>query len=152
VDCRAKTKRYTISGWSILAATLLVSATAHAASSTVVNCDQVSRDLKSLEVTADALQADAVDHTPTDPDAIDEQAAVTDAVAPILDLTPRVTNIIRDVFGTTNEEPVQESPQQPATSPVADTVENSDAVEADDAENEKNDLPRFQRQMFRTDI
>ena len=152
MDFRAETKQCIISGLSVLAAALLMSATAHAASNSVVHCDQVSRELKSLEVPADALKADAVDHVPTDPDAIEEQAAVTDSVAPILNLTPRVSNIIRDVFGTTSEELTEETSQLPATSPVADTDEKSDAVEAADAENDENDLPRSQRQMFRTDI
>ncbi len=150
MDCRSQRKRCIISGWSVLAAALMVSATAHAASSSVVHCDQVSRDLKSLEVPTDALQANTVDHVPTDPDAIYEQAAVTDSVAPILNLSPRVTNIIRDVFGTTSEELTQETVQLPATSPVADTDQNSDA--AADVEIEKADLSRSQRQMFRTDI
>ena len=152
MDCRAGTKRCIISCLSVFAAALVASATANAASSPVVNCDQVGRDLKSLEVAADELQAATVDHVPIDPAAIDEEAVITDPVAPVLDLAPRVTNIIRDVFGTTSEEPAPETPQQPATSPVADTDEKSDAVEVDEAENEKNVLPRFQRQMLRTDI
>lgn len=152
MDFRVEAQRYIISGLPALAAVLMVSATAHAASSSIVHCDQVSRDLKSLEVPAAKMTVDAVDHAPTDPDAIDEQAAVTDSVAPILNLAPRVTNIIRDVFGTTNDELIEETPQLPATSPLADTDEKSDVIEPADADIDRNELPRFQRQMFRTDI
>ena len=87
-----------------------------------------------------------------DPDAIDEQTAVTDSVAPVLYLTPRVTNILRDVFGTAAEELPLETPEQPSSSPVAGSEDPSDAVEPADAGNATRDLPRFQRQMFRTDI
>ena len=149
---RVQPKRYIISGLSVLAAALMSSASAHAASNSVVPCDQVGRDLKSLEVPVNTLPVDVVDHTPIDPDSLNEALVDSDSAAPILDLTPRVTNILRDVFGTTNEELIQEKTTQPSSSPLADSVEKSDEVEPAEAENERNDLPRFQRQMFRTDI
>ncbi len=156
MDFRIHPKQTIISGLSVLAVVLMLSATAHAASSFVVPCDQFGRELKSLELPAGALTVDVVDHTPTDPDAIDEQSAITDSVAPVLYLTPRVANILRDVFGTTAEELPQklpnERPAQASSSPLADSDEKSAAVEPVDAGNETSDLPRFQQQMLRTDI
>lgn len=152
--------RYTISGLPVLAVSLLVCSASFAASPSIVPCDQDSRDLKSLEVPASALTVGNVDHAPVDPteanpDAIDEQESVTDSVAPILYLTPRVTNIVRDVFGTTGEELPQESPLQPSTStvaPVADADQKTENTETVDVESETSDLSRFQQQMYRKDI
>ena len=157
MDFRAQPNRYVNSGLSVVAAALMLIATAQAASSSLVPCDQVGRDLKSLEVPVNSLTLAVVDRAPmnpvaADPDAIDEQTAVTDSVAPVLYLTPRVTNILRDVFGTAAEELPLETPEQPSSSPVAGSEDPSDAVEPADAGNATRDLPRFQRQMFRTDI
>ena len=157
MDFKAQLKRYFESGLSVLAAALLLSVTAHAASSSHSPCDQVGGDLKSLEVPVDALTVDVVDHTPedpvtADPDALDEQTAITDAVAPVLYLTPRVTNILRDVFGTAAQVPPQPAPEQPASSPVADSDGKALTEEPAEKADETRDLPRFQRQMFRTDI
>ncbi len=157
MDFRAQPNRYVNSGLSVVAAALMLIATAQAASSSLVPCDQVGRDLKSLEVPVNSLTLAVVDTAPmnpvaADPDAIDEQTAVTDSVAPVLYLTPRVTNILRDVFGTAAEELPLETPEQPSSSPVAGSEDPSDAVEPADAGNATRDLPRFQRQMFRTDI
>jgi len=156
VDSVAQPKRYTIPGLSALAAALMLSAPAQAANNLVNPCDQVGRDLKSLEVPVDELTVDMVDHATTDAAELDEQSADADPVAPILYLTPRVTNILRDVFGTTPEALPQElpsaKPEQPSSSPVADSDEKSDTVEPADAVDETNALSRFQQQMLRTDI
>ena len=160
MDSRTQQIRYIISGVPALAATLLLSTASFAASPSIVPCDQVSRDLKSLEVPAAALIVDRVDHAPADPiaanpDAIDEQTSITDSVAPILYLTPRVTSIVRDVFGTKSEELPEETALQPSTSPVspvADADQKTESVESADLENNSNDLPRFQQQMYRKDI
>ena len=149
---RVQPKRYVISGLSVLAAVLMSSATAHAASNSVVPCDQVARELKSLEVPVNALPVDLVDHAPIDPDVLYEPRTDTASATPVLNLTPRVTNILRDVFGATNEELVEETPSQPSSSPLADSDADADDVEPADVENESSDLPRFQQQMFRTDI
>jgi hypothetical protein len=130
VDFVAQPKRYTIPGISALAAALMLSAPAQAANNLVNPCDQVGRDLQSLEVPVDELTVDVVDHATTDAVTLDEQAADADPVAPILYLTPRVTNILRDVFGTTPEELPRAEPEQPSSSPVADSDEKSDTVEA----------------------
>lgn len=154
MDFRVQPTRIIISGLSVLAATLMLNATARAASSPANPCELAGRDLKSLAVPADALTVDLVDHVPTDPAAIDEQSAVADPdpVAPILYLTPRVTNILRDVFGMSAADLPAETPEQTSSSPLADSDENSDAAEPAEAAPETNDLSRFQQQMFRTDI
>ena len=160
MDSSTQQIRYIISGLPLLAATLLLSSASLAASPSIVPCDQVSRDLKSLEVPAAALTVDRVDHATADPvaanpDSIDEQISVTDSVAPILYLTPRVTNIVRDVFGTTSEELTDEAALHRSTSPgapMADADQKAEKIEASDVENESSDLPRFQQQMYRKDI
>jgi hypothetical protein len=141
-----------ISGLSVLAAALMASAAVHAASNSALPCDQVGRDLQSLDVPVDGLAVDAVDHTPIDPARLDEALAATDSATPVLNLTPRVTNILRDIFGTTDQELTPETPSRPATSPLADIDEESDEAEPAEAEIDTSDLPRFQRRMFRTDI
>lgn len=153
---RIQPMRTIISGLSVLAAALMLNATAFAASGSLDPCDQADRNLKSLEVPVAALTVDVVDHVPTDPAAIAEQSAITDPAAPILYLTPRVTNILRDVFGTMTDklplESANERPQQPSSSPLADSDKKSDAIEPAESEDETSALPRFQQQMHRTDI
>ena len=157
MDFRTQLTRYIMSGLSALAAALMLSATALAASNSVVPCDQISRNLKSLEVTVEALTVDAVEHGPidrraVDPNAIDAESHLTDAEVPILYLTPRVTNILRDVFGVTTEDRPSDMPKQPTYSPLADSEALAESIETADAVNETSDLPHYQRQMFRKDI
>lgn len=160
MDCRVQRTRYIMSGLSALAAALMLSATALAASNSVVPCDQISRNLKSLEVPVEALTIDAVEHSPTDrravdPNAIDAESHLTDAEVPILYLTPRVTNILRDVFGATTEDrpsDPSDMPKQPTYSPLADSEALAESIESADAVNETRDLPHYQRHMFRKDI
>ncbi len=152
VEFRVQPKRTIISGLSVLTATLMLNASAHAASTAVYPCEQVGRDLQSLEVPVGKLTLAVVDHVPSDPAAIDEQSVITDSVAPILYLTPRVTNIVDDVFRDASEKLPQETPEQPSSSPFAGSDEKSDPIEALDGESEAGVLPPFQRQMLRTDI
>jgi hypothetical protein len=152
VDFRAQPKQHIISGLTVLAAALIWSASSHAASNSVVPCDQVGRDLKSLEVQVDALPIHVVDHVPIDTDSLDQARTDNDSAAPVLNLTPRVTNILRDVFDATYEELTGETQSQPSSSPLADSDEVLDEVEPADTEANRSDLPRFHRQMFRTDI
>jgi hypothetical protein len=130
----------------------MLNATAHAASSSRDPCDQVGRDLQSLEVPVYSLTVDMIDHVPIDPVAISEQSADADPVAPVLHLTPRVTNILRDVFGPATEGLLPETTEQPSSSPVAGSDAKSDGVEPVQAEEETSDSPRFRQQMLRTDI
>jgi len=152
VEFRVQPKRTIISGVSVLAANLMLNASAHAASTAVYPCDQVGRDLQSLEVPVGELTLDVVDHVPTDPAAIDDQSAITDSVAPVLFLTPRVTNIVDDVFRTASDKLPRETPEQPSSSPLAGSDEKSDPIETLDEESEAGVLSRFRRQMLRTDI
>ncbi len=152
VGFRVQPKRYIVSGMSLLAAVLMASVTAHAASNSVVPCDQVGRDLKSLEVPVATLPVDLVDHMPIDPDSLDEALVDSDSATPVLNLTPRVTNILRDVFGAGDQDLTQETPSQPSSSPLADSVGDSDEAEPAEVEIDRSDLPQFQQQMLRKDI
>jgi hypothetical protein len=153
VGIRDQSNRTIISGLSVLAAALLMSATAHAASNPVVPCDQIGRNLQSLEVPVDTLPLEVVDHTPIDPDRLLDEALVeSDSATPVLDLTPRVTNILRDVFGASDEELTRETPSQPVSSPLADSAGESDEAEPAAVEIDRSNLPRIQQQMFRKDI
>lgn len=152
MESREQPIRYPISGLPLLAATLMLSATAQAASSVVLPCEQVERDLQSLEVPVNALAADSVDHAPIDPEMMDEESSGTESVTPVLKLGPRVTTILREVFDMTAEESAHQTSKQFSSSPLADTDEPSEASESDDAANDKSELPRFQRRMLRTDI
>ena len=152
MDFRVQPKQSLISGLPVLAAALLLSATCHAATNAVIPCKQVGRNLQSLSVPVDKLKVDVVDHVPIDPDLLDEETAVREPVAPVLKLGPRLTNILRDVFDSTAEDLLQESSEQPSSSPLADSDQKKDLSEVSDEAVEETQLPRFQRQMLRTDI
>ena len=143
--------RSTCSSLPLIAAALMMSATAQAATNAGVPCEQVGRDLQSLDVAVNELAVEAVDHTAIDADIIDEESVVRESVTPVLNLGPRVTNILRNVFDTTTEELLQESSDQPS-SPLAEADEEKDAVESHDATRDEPEISRFQRRMLRTDI
>lgn len=163
VDFRTQTTQYVRSGLPALAAALLLSsASAVAANNSGMPCEQVSRDLKSLEVTVEALTLTAVDHVPiaqhaAKPNTPDGKSHVTESEIPYLYLTPRVTSILRDVFGTTAEDLPPTSPlvkpKPRSSSPLADSEETADSASVpDDVAIESDDMPRYQHQMYRTDI
>ncbi|MDX1403625.1 MAG: hypothetical protein R3192_03765 [Woeseiaceae bacterium] len=157
MDSPAQSKRVTVAGMSLLAAILMLGNATHAASNAVVNCDQVGRDLQSVAVTVADIGADNADHTPLDSDIVDDSVDISESVAPILKLGPRVTNILRDVFGTEHEQSAleQSSPDaspQTSFSPLADRDGKEEIGEADDAAADESELPRFQLLMRRTDI
>lgn len=149
---RVRPKRYIMTGLSALAAIMVAGAPVHAASNSVVPCDQVGRDLQSLDVPVSTLPVDVVDHAPIDPANLDEPRVESDSAAPILDLTPRVTNILRDIFDLSGDELAEETPALPSSSPVAGSDEESEEVAPAEVEIERSALPRFRQQMFRTDI
>lgn len=85
-----------------------------------------------------------------------------DAQVPYLFLTPRVANILENVFGDTRFDAVDVADAEssddgkdeaPTTGPVAENVEAERPLspEAPSLDNSAI-LPRFQRQMYRTDI
>lgn len=153
MDFQARPMRNTFTGLPALAAALmLLTATSHAASNSVVPCQQVGRNLQSLAVPVDQLTVNPVDHAAIDAEIVDEEPAVGESVAPVLNLGTRVTSILRDVFDTMTEELPQDSTEQATTSPLADSDGKKDQAELDDANGDKAALPRFQRQMLRTDI
>jgi hypothetical protein len=129
-------------------------AAAHAA----VGCDRTAQDLKSLDV--DQLRIEVVDLSDVSgsPESSDN---LTESVAPMLFLTPRVASILEDVFGdgarqVTKATPAkaEPEPQKPASSPVVDNASAEDSAEpvASPMYEHAAILPRFQRQMYRTDI
>ena len=87
-------------------------------------------------------------------------AGATESLAPLLFLAPRVTSILEDVFamdpdtGTTPGEMAPgedaEAAEAPLRSPVAGSAPGARAAapETDQA----SPLPKYQRQMYRTDI
>lgn len=140
---------------------------AFGATSFETDCDEVSRDLQRLEITMDELEVDAVDHMAVTEDVVDRQSldtteAAVGAAAPVLYLTPRVATILREVFGTSVDDGTgQEANEAPAELPVAEESEADDvAADPESAEltapvtliDQSEELPQFQRQMFRKDI
>jgi len=132
-----------------------------AAARTSVGCDKVAHNLQSLDI--DRLTVEVVDLSDVSkaPEKSDE---IADSVAPLLFLTPRVATILEDVFGDSEEagavkdattEPEEANSAKRATSPVVDNGKapsaSLDAPASPMYENAAI-LPRFQRQMYRTDI
>ncbi len=156
MDSGFSTRDFAKTGYAAVAVTLVLSAgwstTALGATSSLVPCDQVARNLTSLEVTVEALSVDMVDHVVNELEtgsfeSIESEADATDTMAPFLYLTPRVATILRDVFAPDQS---LDSDEDVQTSPLADSVIETRSVDA--TEEDKIDLPRFQRQMYRTDI
>lgn len=156
-----------------LFASVVLSPSAFAATDNFFDCDQLASELRSLEVPATVLPLETVDHgTASDAEqlsaSLDSDLDTTDAVAPILLLTPRVATIMRKVFdanlleddsatekkaeipAATNR-PTASSPplvSAPAVPPANDSLTGESST--DSSNNQY--VPRFQRQMYRTDI
>ena len=150
-----------------LAATLALcagwSASAFGAATNHVECNDIARDLKSLQIPAEALSVSKVDHVSIEPitsdiDVLDAESASSETVAPFLFLTPRVASVLRDIFDVSRELPVEEATSETPSSPVAESERIPDLSElldqTDPASASDNEiiLPRFQQRMFRTDI
>lgn len=156
MDSCFSTRNFTKAGCAALAATLVLSvgwsSTALGATSSLVPCDQVARDLTSLDVAVDALSVNLVDHVTTElePGSFETESDATDTLAPLLYLTPRVATILRDVFAPATENQALDVEEEIQTSPLADSDDETSPVDA--AQEREIALPRFQRQMFRTDI
>ncbi len=165
-----------------------LSTAALAASDTLEDCDGLDRELQALDVAAaglplgDAAYLDTAESrklavlasgdTPRDADS---------SATPVLLLTPRVANIMREVFSALPDDAADED-ESPVSfdvlaadateSPVANNAEASaDSTPASatppvvklpqpafpesgeiDGSNNSRFIPRFQRQMYRTDI
>lgn len=152
MDSRAQHLVKSMVGLPAFAVVLMLSATVQAATNAVLPCDQVGRDMQSLDVQVDELTLDRVDHAPVDPNIVDVQPVSSEPVAPVLNLGSRLSKLFRDVFGEgTGELPRQEA-EQSASSPLADSLEQDKSADDEKSTAEKSTLPRFQRQMLRTDI
>ena len=130
-----------------------------AATRTSVGCDKVAQDLQSLDIDRLAIEVVDLSDMSESPEDSDDLA---DSVAPLLFLTPRVATILEDVFGDSeglqaaeNAEapPADAEAESPATSPVVDNANATDMdVPVSPMYENAAILPRFQRQMYRTDI
>ena len=113
-----------------LAATLALgagwSASAFSATTTSVECDDLIRDLRSLEVPAATFSVTPVEHVsiepiPSDIELLDAQSASSETAAPFLFLTPRVASVLRDIFEVSQELGAKDEVSEPASSPFADS-------------------------------
>jgi hypothetical protein len=130
-----------------------------AAAHTAVDCDQVPHDLQSLDIGQLAVEAVDLADVSEAPETSDD---LTESVSPLLFLTPRVASILQDVFGDSDEAepaakqeirpaPAAERPK-PAASPVVDNAGSAELAAPSGMYEHAAILPRFQRQMYRTDI
>ena len=132
------------------------------AARTSVGCDKVAHNLQSLDI--DRLAVEVVDLSDVS-EAPEKSDEIADSVAPLLFLTPRVATILEDVFGDSEEtgavkdartEPEEAKAAKPAASPVVDNGKAPNAPDLDAPVSPMYEnaaiLPRFQRQMYRTDI
>ena len=146
-----------MAGWSNLA---------QAAASSVVSCDGEVRDLASLDVSTEALTVNRVDHPASDSEpasleTVEAQSDINDVNAPFLYLTPRVADLLRNVFQSAGDDNAVREPRSVPSSPVADrqpkpagkseSMERDNEVKPSVGVNE-GILPRFQQQMYRKDI
>lgn len=142
---------------STVAVGLIASATVLASDNSVSPCEQVGRELRSLDVPVETMILNRVDHVPVDRTAVDPDDVKVDlrgveSDAPIIFLTPRVTSILRDVFSAGDEDALEVT-EAKSVSPVADSEDVVDIVVAPlNDENETIDLPLYQHQMYRKDI
>lgn len=161
--------RLTIFGACATAVLLLGTASAALAASSTAehDCDSIARNLKSLDVAGESLALDIVEHMVENGeeqfDAPREPAVESEAVAPVLLLTPRVATILREVFGS---KVASETPDDGESAPSADDEQPMPPVARDETAEElptsiapalrdafqNRYMPRFQRQMYRTDI
>lgn len=134
--------------------------TAFAAKDQFNDCDELALNLRSLDVPPAELPLDNGKHLDASDDSVLE-AVADDTVSPVLLLTPRVANIMREVFDsvaidtevtaiaaddTSAAEPEADSP------PVVNAKPAPVVPAADETVTNTHYMPRFQRQMYRTDI
>lgn len=139
--------------------------TASAAPCAAANCDVAARELKGVGLPLGELTIRSVDLGDAGVGDEPGAASVTESMAPLLFLAPRVTSILEDVFAADGladaaseggavegEASRDDGPEALRRSPVAETdsasVGRAPSLETDHA----SILPKYQRQMFRTDI
>ena len=147
-------------------------ATALAAKTPTTACDRTA-DLHSLEVPVSEWSTRVVGHIAVDPNQEDEPfeslPAQSDSVEPILDLMPRVADILDDVFSAVAIEARPGNSEEKTTSidigptihddlpisPVVGDAGPSEVIESADGDSVIDGaeaVPNIQRQMFRKDI
>lgn len=164
----AQRPRHRLLGAATVATALLMAgwaASASAAANVLTFGEHMAGELQDLEVAPQPLVADLVDLSDLDDS---EAGAAPETVAPLLYLAPRVASIFADVFGdseptdavaeaadanSTEAEQDLADEDAASTSPVAGNVNSSDGSEPVSPLYENAAiLPRFHRQMYRTDI
>ena len=157
----------------VLFASAICGQSALAATDTLFDCDQLASELRSLEVPSIDLPLESVDHVPVDEAdqlsaTLESDISQTETVAPILRLTPRVATIMRKVFDanvlddeteTDVDSAVQADTNRPTASspplvnaPAAPQEESAISGEGNTDASNNQYVPRYQRQMYRTDI
>ena len=168
---RIPQQRSSRSGFTASAVALVLLAgwsSAQGAAGFVDRCGNDVRDLSTLDVSRDSLSVKQVDHVSSDTEAtrLDYLNARPDddgfnnngdGKAPILSLTPRVADMLRNVFNSSAQARAEAARTEISSSPLADAAQDKDAP----AENSKavpvlnsdeEVLPRFQQKMYRKDI
>lgn len=144
----------------LLLAGLALSQAAQAASDAISDCNRLESSLRSLEVPEEQL-------------VVEDSALEATAEAgtlPILRLTPRASSITREVFAALPIVMLDEDGKELDTPPSPDaaatktagqtsplraapsTIDSPAVSESDNSTDSPVFLPRFQRQMYRTDI
>lgn len=153
---------------ALIAVGSIWSAAALAAAGVTDNCDRLPHNhVASLDAQLEALAVDPVDHVNLEPvapnieslallDAVEEETLSNENARPFLFLAPRVATVLREIFSAVEEDWVQ-SPRQLPSSPMAETDDLLDVMSPrpemmPDFIIEDEELPHFQRQMYRTDI
>lgn len=136
-------------GWSIAAS---------GATNLAVSCQDFSDSLQSLDAPAPALSISLVDLQNSDAglgltEPLDAAGADSDATIPYLYLTSRVAAMLREVFAddARDGDAKQGIPVPPVAEGKTDRSSSPTLVESDLAD-PSDTMPRFQRQMYRTDI
>ena len=162
----SRDSRQALPGFSAAATLVLLaswSTAALGAAESLARCNGDVRNLASLEVAEESLSINQIDHVSDEAEATilnsdDVQADLKNTAAPFLYLTPRVTNLLRDVFRSDSEPSLQAPGESPSSSPLADSVETNQAPSQSENSStttvgvEDEVLPTLQQQMYRKDI
>lgn len=164
MDSRKPSSILSSKGLAAIALTIALgagwSAAAVGATNSDPDCDELARGLRSLDTPVQTLAANPVDHVTIDSgnrslDAADLATEPVDSATPFLFLTPRVANVLRDIFGAHDQQYVPDANTDVPYAPVAEFEDVSESVDGSaPASNAKEgtDLPLLQRQMYRIDI
>ena len=128
-----------------------------AANNVLNDCDEMSQDSRDINVSVQSLSADLntnrADHFLVPPaDSLADLANIDpQTISPILSLTPRVSNLLDQVFETDSDTSnLIRTESSEAASPVADSFNKQKNSEL--GSEEELELPQIQQRMFRKDI